>query len=664
MEKEASGRVGGTIALVLHGKIGAFARPGASSGRAVDNAEPNLDMLALAYSTVVRHILTANANVVDIIGHSWSPSVGAAVDALFQVRASSHQPEETKRNRQVCEELAKPLMGRKAAAAKSWPESVPFSFANVGHGTSSCERTASQLLSMRRAILLKAQLEDRRGQRYAGVLISRWDMAWASPVSLAKFHLADNTFVMPQGCVPTPNLDGANQDAWRARVCGRDRHTPARRDEPAAALMLDDRTRRDDDRKTQLSTRGLSSRAALQHELPNDLRPAAYGVWLSDLWLAAGSAEADAFGQAGSARTFANLTAMHATQLTPAGTRTHMIYGHTLWGLHLHHGLRARLSFAPMHLGCVQRILTRAPLHTLSLKGRKFESRVRSVDFAIARYWWREHCRALTPSCAGKQCAARDVRPRHWHTDLGEAPSRTPSDVVPGAEHMASSCSEGYFYCARGSRMCAEERVRAGNGLDTHEARAVFYLCSERVCAAKGVSPTSPECAGWLLALAVEVGGAADRAGGHNRSAAIAPTLHKGSGGPNDATARLSAHADTLLSGADRLSRASLREVCPDIELLPKLMRAPIGYCDGTDDNEGDCERGNSGSFRIGGPAAAVHDHTSCIERCRGCARCNFVSISPTNHDCSWFHKCKVPVGLAYRGNSYVTFAVPKAKRA
>ena len=68
----------------------------------------------------------------------------------------------------------------------------------------------------------------------------------------------------------------------------------------------------------------------------------------------------------------------------------------------------------------------------------------------------------------------------------------------------------------------------------------------------------------------------------------------------------------------------------------------------------GEASAGLGGSVLVnagtGGAAASsvVRDHTSCIARCRQCGRCNFVSVSILNRDCSWFHTCRTPLGLAH----------------
>ena len=85
-----------------------------------------------------RHVLQPAQQAfarVDVFGHSWTPSVGALLDALYQPRASRHEePPESAALRSSC--------------GSSWHKH-PLD----------CERTRSQLLGMRRAIALKARAE-------------------------------------------------------------------------------------------------------------------------------------------------------------------------------------------------------------------------------------------------------------------------------------------------------------------------------------------------------------------------------------------------------------------------------------------------------------------------------------------------------------------------
>ena len=74
-----------------------------------------------------------------------------------------------------------------------------------------------------------------------------------------------------------------------------------------------------------------------------------------------------------------------------------------------------------------------------------------------------------------------------------------------------------------------------------------------------------------------------------------------------------------------------------------------LGYCGVTIDWEGDCSLGLSGSWR-----ANQHNITgvqSCARHCqRRCPRCNFISFSADNNDCSWFNNCPLPLQTKFAG--------------
>ena len=47
-----------------------------------------------------------------------------------------------------------------------------------------------------------------------------------------------------------------------------------------------------------------------------------------------------------------------------------------------------------------------------------------------------------------------------------------------------------------------------------------------------------------------------------------------------------------------------------------------------------DCERAEYGAWQT--PTTL----RECVNACQGCARCNYISFSARNRDCSWFHNC------------------------
>jgi hypothetical protein len=612
--------------VVFYGKVGNFERPG-RSGRSVEtHTLPGIDMLVLAWHTVVRHIHFAT---MDHVGHSWSPRIGRVLDQLFNLRVGLHQVEETSRNRRLCQEHVAHLAGRQ----------IPF--AKVGNGVSSCERTASQLLSIYRAMQLKARLEHDRAVRYDSVLLCRWDLVWSNRLRIGERvgmpQMPPRTYFLPQGCVSTSTLDSAELRQWHSRICGQTARVATIGGGHSAESTLSSH-KRTVELARQVASAGQSSKGAMQHRI--ELRPMARAVWQLDWWLVSGSVEADAFAEAGSAEAFSNHTVRHAEILSPDGAKEHTIMGHTIWGLHLLHRLDASLRFAPMHRG---------------------------VDFALARHWSRDGCLPLTRTCQDGLCSARDVRPHLASHLVGPAsnpgglrsmPTRARATIPGEAAHMAAACSDGYFFCRRGSQACADDQGGA-HPMDTQEGRSIYYLCSEWVCREAHLSPDSQACAGLLLALAHEVTGAIDRGSRQHGLPLAHPRLQNRTG-----DGRLYRQSQALLATLDQPlnPRTLLADACPDLDLLRGGMaHAGVGYCDVTEDAEGDCENGNKGSFQMaadGDHGGVLRDHSGCIERCRRCARCNFVSVSAANHDCSWFHTCTLPLGLDMGGAGYLTFAV------
>lgn len=91
---------------------------------------------------------------------------------------------------------------------------------------------------------------------------------------------------------------------------------------------------------------------------------------------------------------------------------------------------------------------------------------------------------------------------------------------------------------------------------------------------------------------------------------------------------------------AARIHRDKTHEVLYGAPLLRNKSRAHteplVGYCGVTPFNVGDCTGGQKGSW------AELHSMDECVAACRGCPRCNFVSFSLANRDCSWFHRCSM----------------------
>ena len=81
-----------------------------------------------------------------------------------------------------------------------------------------------------------------------------------------------------------------------------------------------------------------------------------------------------------------------------------------------------------------------------------------------------------------------------------------------------------------------------------------------------------------------------------------------------------------------------------------------MGYCAPTLE-PGDCARGIKGGWNS--TALCIADFAGCAARCRGCARCRYVSFSRLHEDCSWFHTCEMAdLRMRWAGYTYETAVV------
>ena len=71
--------------------------------------------------------------------------------------------------------------------------------------------------------------------------------------------------------------------------------------------------------------------------------------------------------------------------------------------------------------------------------------------------------------------------------------------------------------------------------------------------------------------------------------------------------------------------------------------QSSTGFCGVTAaDNRGDCVVGSSGNLRVHGNLSTWPQLTrACLRECSKCDRCNFISISLSEKDCSWY-RCSV----------------------
>ena len=94
----------------------------------------------------------------------------------------------------------------------------------------------------------------------------------------------------------------------------------------------------------------------------------------------------------------------------------------------------------------------------------------------------------------------------------------------------------------------------------------------------------------------------------------------------------------------------------------PEATRASAthGYCAETETGaEGDCVAGDKGSWRMGTKTMAITDMNACVRHCvRHCARCNYVSVSQADGDCSWYHACDMRALYPAPQTGHQSFAI------
>ena len=103
------------------------------------------------------------------------------------------------------------------------------------------------------------------------------------------------------------------------------------------------------------------------------------------------------------------------------------------------------------------------------------------------------------------------------------------------------------------------------------------------------------------------------------------------------ATSRAHANATAACS---RLRATPNRSV---VEPRTWLATAARGHCGFTvDDGSRQCDSGESGALGLTGAERASWDAAAaaCLAKCRGCARCHYISVSPRFGDCSWYARC------------------------
>jgi hypothetical protein len=110
----------------------------------------------------------------------------------------------------------------------------------------------------------------------------------------------------------------------------------------------------------------------------------------------------------------------------------------------------------------------------------------------------------------------------------------------------------------------------------------------------------------------------------------------RGNNGSSTSAAELRRFCATVGSCTAQRLQAGLAAAGVGAASLPLEGRA--GVCSGTDSGESDCARSRKGSWST--VRYAIGDLDACVQRCKGCKRCHFVSFSPLSQDCSWYANC------------------------
>ena len=87
-----------------------------------------------------------------------------------------------------------------------------------------------------------------------------------------------------------------------------------------------------------------------------------------------------------------------------------------------------------------------------------------------------------------------------------------------------------------------------------------------------------------------------------------------------------------------------------------------IGYCSfTTSGSEGDCDGAPSSDLKGSWPLSeGLASLDECARRCSACAKCNYVSFSEAQRDCSWFHRCDYAHLQSLHRASFRSLHVPK----
>ena len=82
----------------------------------------------------------------------------------------------------------------------------------------------------------------------------------------------------------------------------------------------------------------------------------------------------------------------------------------------------------------------------------------------------------------------------------------------------------------------------------------------------------------------------------------------------------------------------------------PRRHWSGVGYCAvvllDTDAHPSDCDTASAGSWKAS--KHGMTDVDACVRQCATCTRCNFISFSQHEDDCSWYESCSLPLQKSF----------------
>lgn len=630
---------------MLYGRIGALDLWEGRKFRTRDGVPASAPMMVLVQHGFRQHVLEPARHMgIDVFGHSWSVEAGLLLRTIFRPTLLQLEPPLS-----VVSEACKRIVSS-GNWSRKWVKGTE----------KDCERVRSQFVGLRRALLLKERWEKAHRLQYRAVLLSRWDVLWQQEAPLVAFarsaSASPRSFWLPRQCAPraVPPREAPALRQRQKSACGGP--STSTLTSPAADDCADERF------CVELRHRVSSADPRLRFER------VARQLFVLDHWLVASSADASSVGElAGSFGAISEAVVALAPQRP-------WLSGHFYLGWHLLQVLNASLTFVTDE----------------------------DSEWALGRHWaGREVCH----DAAGRRGAPLGISApqERWPSRLAEGLAHTHAGVAlvqPAA--LLHRCGDGRdFRCASRSRACVQRAAdaRAADPMADVASRAAFLHCATLLCHSAGCDANTSSDARHApatslprsLALLLRL---------WNASFLRATETRRAEGAAAPATTRLAADGPVPVAstevgrartrglaipspqrrGEDAELRSHFRmlfrvgprfdprrnEVCAGSALPGSCspIDPPAEGCDGRSTAEGGPA---AGWWRVEPSFDRAGALASCVERCRRCAPCRFVTVAPSHRAverrCRWYRACN-PGQLEYQFDGafmHITASVGKS---